>query len=57
MAKKYFHNDTTYINFLGNLSEMLYYLDDKKNEAIEVVKEGRMLSWYKLRDVGIEIEP
>jgi len=57
MAKKYYHNDANYINFLGNLSELFYYLDDKKDEAIKVVKEGRMLAWYKLRDIGIEIEP
>lgn len=57
MAKKYYHNDANYINFLGNLSELFYYLDDKKDEAINVVKEGRMLAWYKLRDIGIEIEP
>jgi len=26
------------------------YNIDKREEAIEVVKEGRMIAWYKLRD-------
>lgn len=33
------------------------YNIDKRDEAVEVIKEGRMLIWYKLRDFGIEIEP
>ena len=33
------------------------YNIDKREEAVEVIKEGRMIVWYKLRDYGIEIEP
>jgi hypothetical protein len=29
---------------------------DKREEAIEIVKEGRLIAWYKLRDQGIEID-
>jgi hypothetical protein len=29
---------------------------DKREEAVEVIKEGRLIAWYKLRDQGIEIE-
>jgi len=29
---------------------------DKREEAIDVVKEGRLIAWYKLRDQGIEID-
>lgn len=55
-AQKYFHNDKSYAEFLGNFSELMYNID-KREEAVEVVKEGRMISWYKLRDQGIEIDP
>jgi len=33
------------------------YNIDKREEAVEVIKEGRMIVWYRLRDFGIEIEP
>lgn len=33
------------------------YNIDKREEAVEVVKEGRLIAWYKLRDQGIEIDP
>jgi hypothetical protein len=48
-AQKYFHNDKLYAEFLGNFSELMYNID-KREEAVEVVKEGRMIAWYKLRD-------
>lgn len=54
-AQKYFQNDTKYAEFLGNLSELMYDLD-KREEAIDIVKEGRLIAWYKLRDQGIEID-
>jgi len=54
-AQKYFHTDRSYAEFLGNFSELMYNID-KREEAVEVVKEGRMISWYKLRDQGIEID-
>lgn len=48
-AQKYFQNDLSYADFLGNLAELMYDID-KRDEAIEVVKEGRLIAWYKLRD-------
>ena len=55
-AQKYNQNDQSYAEFLGNFSELMYNID-KREEAVEVIKEGRMIVWYKLRDYGIEIEP
>lgn len=55
-AQKYFHTDKAYAEFLGNFSELMYNID-KRDESVEVVKEGRMIAWYKLRDQGIEIDP
>lgn len=55
-AHKYFHTDKSYAEFLGNFSELMYDID-KRDEAVEIVKEGRMIAWYKLRDQGIEIDP
>lgn len=55
-AQKYSQNDKSYAEFLGNFSELMYNID-KREEAVEVVKEGRMIAWYKLRDQGIEIDP
>lgn len=55
-AQKYFHNDQSYAEFLGNFSELMYNID-KRDEAVEVIKEGRMIVWYRLRDFGIEIDP
>lgn len=32
------------------------YNIDKREEAVDVIKEGRLIAWYKLRDQGIEID-
>ena len=48
-AKKYIQNDQSYTEFLGSLSELMYNLD-KSDEACGVVKEGRLIAWYRLRD-------
>jgi len=48
-AKKYNQTDLSYAEFLGNLSEMLYSLN-KRDEACNIVKEGRKIAWYRLRD-------
>ena len=45
----------SFAEFLGNLSELLYNMG-KKDEACEIVKEGRKIAWYRLRDQGIEID-
>lgn len=55
-AQKYYHTDSNYAEFLGNFSELMYNID-KREESVEVIKEGRMIVWYKLRDQGIEIDP
>ena len=44
-AQKYFHTDKLYAEFLGNFSELMYNID-KREEAVEVVKEGRMIAWW-----------
>ena len=54
-ARKFHQSDTSYAEFLGNLSELLYNLG-KAEEACEAVKEGRKIAWYRLRDQGIEID-
>lgn len=54
-AKKYHQGDNSYVEFLGNLSELMYNID-KNEEAAEVIKEGRLVAWYRLRDQGIEID-
>ena len=33
------------------------YNIDKREESCEVVKEGRLVAWYRLRDQGIDIDP
>ena len=53
-AKKNHQSDLSYAEFLGNYSELLYNLG-KNDEACEIVKEGRKIAWYRLRDQGIEI--
>lgn len=32
------------------------YNIDKSEEAGDVVKEGRLICWYRLRDQGVEID-
>jgi len=54
-AKKYHQSDVSYAEFLGNLSELLYNLG-KQDDACNIVKEGRKIAWYRLRDQGIEID-
>ena len=55
-AKEFSQNDLSYAEFLGNLSELLYKLRES-DEACKVIKEGRLIAWYRLRDQGIEIDP
>lgn len=54
-ASTYFQSDIAYANFLGNLSELMYNRD-RRPEANEAVKEGRLIVWYKLRDYGLDLE-
>lgn len=55
-ATAYNQNDVAYANFLGNYSELMYNRDHRA-EANEVIKEGRLIMWYKLRDYGLDLEP
>ncbi len=45
----------SYAEFLGMLSELIYNID-KSEKACEIIKEGRLMAWYRLRDQGIEID-
>ena len=54
-AKKNSQNDVSYAEFLGTLSELIYNID-KSEKACEIIKEGRLIAWYRLRDQGIEID-
>jgi len=54
-AKQFTQMDQSYTEFLGNLSELMYNID-KSEEAAEIIKEGRLIAWYRLRDQGIEID-
>jgi hypothetical protein len=42
--------------FLGNLSELLYNKDRKK-EASDTIKEGKSIIMYRLRDFGLDLDP
>jgi len=55
-AQTYHQNDVQFANFLGNLSELMYNRD-RRAECNDVVKEGRLIVWYKLRDYGLDLDP
>lgn len=54
-AKEFSQSDLSYAEFLGNLSELLFKMR-QSDEACKVIKEGRLIAWYRLRDQGIEID-
>jgi hypothetical protein len=33
------------------------YNKDRRTESNDIVKEGRMIVWYKLRDYGLDLDP
>lgn len=33
------------------------YNKDKRSECCDVIKEARLLIWYKLRDYGLDLDP
>ena len=33
------------------------YNKDKRSECLDQVKEGRMIIWYRLRDLGLDLDP
>lgn len=33
------------------------YNKDRRSEANDIVKEGRLIMWYKLRDYGLDLDP
>ena len=49
VGQKYNHADREYSEFLGLFSELLYNID-KREEAVEIVREGRMNFWFKCRN-------
>ena len=55
-AQTYNQTDMQYAAFLGNLSELMYNRD-RRAACIDVAKEGRLIAWYKLRDLGLDLDP
>lgn len=49
VGQKYNHVDREYSEFLGLFSELLYNID-KREEAVEIAREGRMNFWFKCRN-------
>ena len=49
LAKKYNQIDKDYAEFLGLFSELLYNID-KREEAVEIAREGRTIFWLKCRN-------
>lgn len=56
MSKKYNYDDKDYAEFLAMLAELLYNID-KREEAVEILKEARISFWVKCRANGVEITP
>ena len=54
-AKKHHQTDSSFCDFLGNLSELLYN-KMKSAEACQVVEEARKLTWSRLREYGVEVD-
>ena len=55
-AKKQQHDDKNLSEFQGLFGEFLYNID-KREEAVDLLREGRMNYWIKCRYNGIEIVP
>lgn len=55
-SKKYGHDDKDMSEFLGLFGEFLYNVD-KRDEAVELLRQGRMDFWIKARNNGVEIVP
>ena len=56
MSKKLNHDDKDYAEFIGMFAELLYNID-KREEAVEILKEARISFWMKCRTNGVEIIP
>ena len=58
-AKKHHHNGWRLASFYGNAGELLLTLQGKGcvEEALTLLKEARIMMWYKMRDYGVELEP
>lgn len=48
------HPDSSFCDFLGNLSELLYN-QNKSVEASVVIEEARSLAWARLREYGVVV--
>jgi hypothetical protein len=33
------------------------YNKDRRAESSEIIKEGRLIMWYKIRDFGLDLDP
>jgi hypothetical protein len=55
-AKKSQQDDKDYAEFLAMFAELLYNID-KREEAVEIIREARVLFWLKSRNNGVEIMP
>ena len=51
-AKKHHQADSSFCDFLGNLSELLYN-KSKDAQACQVVEEAREMAWKTLREYGV----
>ena len=56
MSAKLYHDDKDYAEFLAMFAELLYNID-KREEAVEIMKEARVSFWMKCRTNGVEIMP
>jgi len=52
---KYHQSDDSFVEFLGNLSELLYN-QNKSVEACSVIQEARTLLWNRLRGYGVVVD-
>ena len=55
-SKKHHQEDKDLADFYGLFGEFLYNVD-KREEAVEMLRQGRMYYWIKCRNNGVEIVP
>ena len=54
-SQKFFQTDASLCDFLGNLSELFYYMNDSKN-ALEALEEARKYTWRRLTSYGLVVD-
>ena len=55
-AKKHHQEDMELAEFKGIFGEFLYNVD-KSEQAVEIIREGRISYWLKCKANGLELEP